>query len=377
MPNRKVIAVGMSGGIDSSVTACILKKQGCTVVGLTMKIWDGPEEHKSIRSGCYGPNEAHDIADAEKAARILGIKHHIIDLRSEYRETVIEHFQREYAAGRTPNPCIVCNARIKFGSLLDKALSSGIGFDLFATGHYARIEYEQAYRINLLKRGADPAKDQSYFLCRLPQEKLDKLIFPLGEYHKTKVRQIATESGLEEFLQKPESQDFLESDDYGALLRDKGTPGNIKDVNGNIIGSHRGIAFYTIGQRRFLGLSGLKEPFYVLRIDHEDNEIVAGPKKYLFGKNLIAEDINWFVPFRNSLWEGSVEAQIRYRSSPAECTVSLVDDRTAVVEFMQGQKAITPGQAIVFYAGDTVLAGGIVRLPVHEAGFPDRNEAPS
>ncbi len=367
---RKVITVGMSGGIDSSVAACLLKKQGHDVVGLTMKIWDGPEEYNAVRSGCYGPNEAHDIADAAKAADILGIKHHVIDLRSEYRKTVIEHFQSEYAGGRTPNPCVVCNAKIKFGSLLNKALSIGIDFDLFATGHYARITYEPAYEMNLLKRGIDPTKDQSYFLCRLPREKLDTLIFPLGGYCKKEIRQIATGSGLEEFIRKPESQDFLESDDYGALLKDTGDPGNIKDINGNIIGSHRGIAFYTIGQRRSLGLAGLKEPFYVLRIDHKENEIVAGPKERLFGNNLIAEHMNWFVPFHNALWKGPVEAQIRYRSSPAECRVSPVDDRTVVVEFMQGQKAITPGQSIVFYAGDTVLAGGVVKLPVREAGFP-------
>jgi tRNA-uridine 2-sulfurtransferase len=350
----------MSGGVDSTAAALLLKRQGYTVVGLTMKIWDDSLQCAGTKSGCYGPGEAQDIADAKEAAKRLDVEHHVIDLRGEYRETVIGYFRKEYVHGRTPNPCVMCNAKIKFGSLLEKATLSGIHFDLFATGHYARIDFDPVENVYLLKRGIDEKKDQSYFLYRLSQEQLGKTLFPLGHYRKADIKELARESGFDEYLKKPESQDFLEWDDYGILLGDSSRPGHIRDVGGNIIGTHRGIMLYTRGQRKMLNLAGMKEPFYVLRIDAEKNEIVTGPKRCLFNKAAIVEDICWIVPF-HAIRAAQLYAQIRFRNKPAECTLVPTEGQTAKVEFTLPQEAVTPGQSIVFYDSDIVLGGGIIK----------------
>ena len=359
--NKPVVAVGMSGGIDSTMAALLLKRQGYAVTGLTMKIWDDSYQCKGTKSGCYGPGETQDIADAKRAAGRLGIEHHVIDLRGEYHKTIIEYFRQEYGQGRTPNPCVRCNVRIKFGELLKKAASEGICYDLFATGHYARIAYEPVKDRYLLKRGIDATKDQSYFLYRLSREQLEKVIFPLGDYRKDEIRVMALESGFEEYTRKKESQDFLEWDDYGTLLEDQSRPGNICDEDGNIIGVHRGVTRYTVGQRKMLNLAGMKEPFYVLRIDAERNEIVAGPKHSLLRTELIAEDLHWIIPF-HSLQSEKLHAQIRYRSRPSECTIYPTDEDGQIkVKFENPQEAITPGQSVVFYIGDTVAVSGIIR----------------
>lgn len=354
------VAVGMSGGIDSTMAACLLKEKGHEVIGLTMKIWDGSIACNAVRSGCYGPNEASDIADARSAARRLGIEHHVVDLCGEYSRTVLTYFSDEYTGGRTPNPCVVCNSRIKFGSLIEKALDSGIRFDLFATGHYARVSYDDGLARHLLLRAVDGSKDQSYFLHRLSQEQLAKLLFPLGGYRKEEVKEMALEAGFTDYLEKPESQDFLEWDDYSALLTEPAGPGNILDPEGNVIGTHRGIAFYTVGQRRALGLAGLKEPFYVLRIDAGKNEIVAGPKRHLMHDRLTVADINWIVPFQERPGD-AVTAKIRSTGSPARCEIFPGPDNTAGVVFSDPQESITPGQSVVFYAGDVVLGGGTIK----------------
>ncbi|OPY74511.1 MAG: tRNA-specific 2-thiouridylase MnmA [Syntrophorhabdus sp. PtaU1.Bin058] len=362
---KRIVAVGMSGGVDSTMTALLLQGQGFTVVGLTMRIWDGSVRCETTKSGCYGPGEAQDIADARKIAARLGIEHHVIDLREEYRGTVIEYFRREYAAGRTPNPCVMCNTKIKFGALLEKALSSKIEFDLFATGHYARVVYDPVKQRHLLKRGTDRAKDQSYFLYRLSPEQLGKVMFPLGDYRKDEIKAMAQGSGFEECMKRPESQDFLEWDDYGVLLEHPAQPGDIVDTEGKIIGRHAGTGRYTVGQRRMLNLAGMKEPFYVLRIDAGRNEIVAGPKRLLLSAGLIAGDLRWIIPL-SELQDGRLSAQIRYRSIPAECTVSPVEDNTVKVVFGSAQEAVTPGQSVVFYTGDTVAGGGIIREALTE-----------
>ena len=358
-PGSRVVAVGMSGGIDSTMAVYLLKEKGYTVVGLTMKIWDGPIGCDAVKSGCYGPNEASGIADAEKAAKLLGIEHHVVDLCGEYRQTVLRYFSDEYTGGRTPNPCVVCNARIKFGSLIEKALSSGVRFDLFATGHYARVMYDDRAERYILLRGVDGSKDQSYFLYRLSQEQLARVLFPLGGYRKEEVREMALKAGFTGCLERRESQDFLAWDDYGMLLGDPGRPGDILDPEGNVIGTHRGIAFYTVGQRRALRLAGMKEPYYVLRIDAGKNEITAGPKKYLMSGRLAAADINWIVPFEERPSE-EITAKIRYTSKPARCEIFPGPDNTAEVRFADPQESITPGQSVVFYAGDTVLGGGVI-----------------
>lgn len=362
--DKKTVAVGMSGGVDSTVAALFLKAAGYNVIGLTMKIWDGSIKCESTKSGCYGPGEAEDIAYAKRAAEILGIEHHVIDLCDEYKKTVIEYFRNEYKEGKTPNPCIVCNARIKFGELLEKAASSDIHYDFFATGHYARISYDPAEKRYVLKRGADSAKDQSYFLYRLSQEQLKKVIFPLGDYRKDEIRAIAGESGFGEYTSKHESQDFLEWDNYDTLLEDRCQPGNILDENGKIIGRHAGVTRYTVGQRKMLNLAGMKEPFYVLNIDAAKNEIVAGPKRLLLKAALIAEDFNWIIPF-SFIRDKKIQAQIRYRSKPSACRIYPEDqDRKIRVEFEAPQEAITPGQSVVLYFGDIVIGGGVIRNAV-------------
>lgn len=360
LPEDRTVAVGMSGGIDSTVAALLLKEKGYRVVGLTMKIWDGSIACDAVRSGCYGPGEAADIADAGKAADRLGIEHHLVDLCSEYKDTVLSYFSSEYSGGRTPNPCVVCNSRIKFGSLLGNARSAGIAFDLFATGHYARVSYDECTARHLLLKGADPSKDQSYFLHRLTQEQLAGVLFPLGGYRKEEVKAMARAAGFGEYVDKRESQDFLEWDDYGTLLREPVRPGNIVDTAGNVIGRHRGIAFYTVGQRRALGLAGMKEPFYVLRIDAERNEVVAGPRKHLMSDRLLATDVSWIVPLEERPGP-EVAAKIRSTAARARCDVFPGPGHTAEVRFAHPQESITPGQSIVFYAGDVVLGGGVIR----------------
>jgi len=356
---NQIVAIGMSGGIDSTIAAYVLKEKGFTVVGLTMKIWDDSIRCETSRSGCYGPNEASDIADAKQAADMLGIKHVVLDLREEYQQTVINYFRREYANGRTPNPCVMCNSRIKFGTLLDRAQSSGITFEFFATGHYARVTYDERLMRYLLMRGVDEAKDQSYFLHRLTQEQLQKIVFPLGDYRKDEVKMMALDLGFGYYMDKPESQDFIEWDNYGTLLEKPARPGNIRDLDGNIIGTHRGIEFYTVGQRRMLNLAGMKEPFYVIRIETERNEIIAGPKRYLMSSSLVATDLHWIVPLEEySLVQ--LRAKIRSTAAPAECIVSPLAENKAWVQFVVPQESITPGQSVVFYAEDVVLGGGVI-----------------
>ena len=359
MSAGKVVAVGMSGGMDSTMAAYLMKKQGFIVSGVTMKIWDGAFKCDATRSGCYGPNESADIADAKKAADQLGIKHYVIDLAGEYKETVIEYFRSEYKRGYTPNPCIMCNSKIKFGALLERTLSSGIAFDLFATGHYARIAYDENKQRYLLKRGVDERKDQSYFLYRLNHKQMEKVFFPLGEYRKSDLKAIACEAGFGEYAKKNESQDFFESDNYSILLNDQPGPGIIRDIDGNIIGSHRGIGYYTIGQRRSLHLSGMKEPFYVVGIDAKNNEIIAGPKKHLQKDSLVAGSLHWIVP-PDELASAQLKAKIRSTTELADCTISGIEDGRLNVKFSSVQEAVTPGQSIVFYAGDTVIGGGII-----------------
>ncbi|MCS7280169.1 MAG: tRNA 2-thiouridine(34) synthase MnmA [Desulfobacterota bacterium] len=351
------IAVGLSGGFDSSIAAYLLAKKGYELIGVTMRIWDGKISCTTKKNACYGPDEEKDIEFAQKISEKLSIPHYVIDLRDEYREFVLNYFFLEYRKGRTPNPCVVCNSKIKFGFLIEKVRSLGLDFDCFATGHYARIEFDPERKRYHLKRGVDEQKDQSYFLYRLTQDQLKTILFPLGDFRKNELKMKALDFGLEELAKRRESQDFF-ADDYRLLFEDCGEPGNIVDVYGNVIGRHKGICHYTVGQRRYLNLAGLKEPYYVLKIDPERNEIVAGPKRYLFSSSLLAKDLNWLLP-PEEVKGKKVFAKVRSTARLAECTFDFVEDMI-VVRFTQPQEGITPGQSVVLYDGEVVIGGGII-----------------
>ena len=358
------IAVGMSGGVDSTMAACLLQRQGFDVVGVTMQIWDGSVDLPAgeRRSGCYGPGEAQDLEELRALTTRLGIRHVTIPLATEYRQWVLDHFRREYLAGRTPNPCVMCNWKLKFGLLLDKAHAAGLKFDHFATGHYARVEGDTNNKRYVLKRGLDAAKDQSYFLYHLTQNQLRNLVFPLGALKKTEVKELARELGLAHLAARPESQDFIECKHYGALFKDETIrPGAIVDRAGRVLGEHKGIIYYTIGQRKGLGLGGTKEPLFVVHIDGPGNTITVGSYEDLFSDRLRATDVNW-IAFDALHTPVQVKAKIRQQHKEAAATVAPEDPDGHMISvvFDQPQMAIAPGQAVVFYQDDLVLGGGTI-----------------
>ncbi len=356
------IAIGMSGGIDSTMAALILKEQGHEVIGLTMSIWDETIPLKeSSKSGCFGPGEKEDLVAARKACEKLGIEHHVIRLKDEFKDHVLSYFCDTYIAGQTPNPCLICNQRMKFGYLPQKARLMGLEFDFFATGHYVRVLFDDAKGRYQLLRAVDKSKDQSYFLSFLSQEQLSQVVFPLGFFHKEETRKLAQKYGFDELVEKQESQDFLETDDYSILFEsDTFRSGKIIDINGKELGTHRGLIHYTIGQRKNLGIPGQNEPYYVLEIDAAQNKIIVGPKYYLFKADLIADNINWISIDPPEEDFGST-ARIRLQHEPAPCNIKPLGDNSALVTFKEDQLSITPGQAVVFYDGDTMLGGGLIR----------------
>ena len=339
------VVVAMSGGVDSSVAAAMLKEEGCDIIGATMQIWPADEP----------------AADAKYVADKLGIPHCVMNFSDIFAREVIADFCQEYRRGRTPNPCIRCNQHVKFGALLERARE--MGADFIATGHYARIEPDEATGTCLLKKGADAQKDQSYFLCQLTREQLQHTMFPIGNLTKERVRQIAAELNLP-VASRPESQEicFIPDDDYSGFLKDyipqAIEPGPILDEQGNILGEHQGITGYTIGQRQGLGIAA-REPLYVTAIEPDRNAVVVGTREAIYGSELIASNLNWLAidspehPFR-------VKARVRYRHPEAEAVVTPLDEDRVYVKFAEPQMAITPGQAIVFYDGDTVVGGGTI-----------------
>jgi tRNA-specific 2-thiouridylase len=351
------VAVGLSGGVDSSVAAALLKENGFDVIGVSMRIFDASiPVQRSKKHTCYGPDEDQDIDSAASVCKKLGIPFHVIDLKSEFKNHVIEYFRNEYLDGRTPNPCIVCNHRIKFGLLPGKAKKAGIAFDLFATGHYARIS-EFGGRF-LLRRPVDLLKDQTYFLYALTHDQLSKTLFPLGEYRKKEVRDMARSIGLRT-SSRPESQDFMSGNDYALLFRDgEMIDGDIVDENGNVLGRHSGIINYTIGQRKGLGLS-YPRPLYICRIDAERNRIIVGEKGALFSKGLIVRVLNLIAvdeldrPYR-------VKVKIRLQHKEADAELLPYKNNRAEIIFDEPQISVTPGQSAVFYLDDMVLGGGII-----------------
>lgn len=346
----------MSGGVDSSVAAALLKEQGYRVTGVTMKIWGGQEPPGTPAShGCYGPGERDDIDDAREVARILGIPFHVFDLTEEYRTEVLNYFCSEYLSGRTPNPCLKCNRTVKFGALLRRVEQSGIEFDYFATGHYAMVEHDKLSGCHILKKAHDLTKDQSYFIASLSQEQLARVMFPLGSLTKTDVRKLAAGFGLP-VERKAESQDFF-TGELSALLP-ASAPGPILDRAGRVLGEHRGISYFTIGQRRGLGLSSAK-PLFVVDIETEINAIIVGRKEELYSAEFIASGMNWIAIDKPSK-PIIVKARIRYRHHEAEALLSPMCGNTVSVHFKKPQMSITPGQAVVFYDGDVVLGAGTI-----------------
>jgi len=343
----KVFAA-MSGGVDSSAAAFLLKEAGYAVTGVTMCL--GIREDGD-RTRCCGLDA---IDDAKRVCDQLQIPHFVFDFAGEMEESVINKFVAEYQRGRTPNPCIDCNRYLKFGTLLNKA--RGIGFDYLATGHYARIE-KQKETWHLL-RPKDKIKDQTYFLYPIKAEDLSSILFPLGSLNKEEVRTLAQKAGLH-VAQKAESQDicFVTQGDYRQFFQEKkvnAIGGDIVNIAGNVLGKHKGIIYYTIGQRGGLGISA-KTPLYVVEIDAVKNKVVVGEKKDLYSVGLIAGEVNLLTNDPPA----EMEAQIRYRKKQARCTVAKEGERLRVI-FEEKQESITPGQAVVFYEGDEVLGGGVI-----------------
>ena len=358
------IAVGMSGGVDSSVAAYLLKMGNHDVIGVTMKTWDGSVSiEDERRSGCFGPGEARDIAAAARICQRLGIEHRVIDLSKEYKEEILEYFRDEYLKGRTPNPCTRCNRLIKFGMLISKAREEGLSFQRFATGHYAQIEVDNASGEVVLKRGRDVLKDQSYFLALLGQEQLKEILLPLGSLTKEEVRAIAREQGWIDIAEQPESQDFIESKDFGSLFAaDELKGGQIVDEKGSVIGEHKGIVNYTIGQRKGIG-GGASEALYVIGIDADKALVKVGKRESLLSKGLIATNLNWLgankIP-TEGLW---LSAKIRQSHKMSEAFLVPMggsQKSNIMLTFKEAQRAVTPGQTVAFYDGDIVLGGAII-----------------
>ena len=348
------IVVAMSGGVDSSVAAALLAEQGHDVIGVSMQLYDQTEGQQTFGTCCT----IDDLHDARRVAAALGIPHYILNFESRFDEQVVSNFVREYAAGRTPIPCAHCNADLKFATLLDRA--RGYGAAALATGHYARIDQAADGRYRL-RRGADPSKDQTYFLFSLTQEQLAHAAFPVGEMTKVEVRAHAERLALR-VAAKPDSQEicFIPDGDYAAFVERSAPeltrPGALVDANGALVGAHGGVHRFTIGQRKGLGLSSAA-PLYVLEIRPGTAEVVVGPREALGRTHLTASQVNWVSGDPALDWM-PVTAQIRHRHTPALGRVRATAGAAAELEFDDPQTAITPGQAVVFYDGDVVVGGG-------------------
>ena len=380
MPEKNdTVVIGMSGGVDSTLTALLLKQKGCNVIGATMSLWDGsiPEgmTKESLPPSCFGPNEEKNSAECEVFCKNNGIEDHVINVTEEYKKNVLEYFKSEYRAGRTPNPCIRCNQTVKFGAFLEGIKKAGIDFDYFCTGHYAKIVISKDgvfgtnKRPYMLANALDSTKDQTYFLYRLSSETLSKIRFPLASLTKAEVFELAKKSNLAAAARK-ESQDFIAEEYFDMLFSDKKSiPGDIIDLDGNILGRHRGIEHYTIGQRRGLGVA-VNYPVYVKSIDAEKNIIVLAPNDALNSQALIADDFVWpaDIPPDRPV-NAMVKIRLASRPSPAlieryeapESEQETYKSQPYKITFEMPQRAATPGQSVVLYKDNVIIGGGIIR----------------
>ncbi len=354
---KEKVVVGMSGGVDSSVAAYLLKEQGYDVIGFTMQIWQDEEEAAlEENGGCCGLSA---VDDARRVAASLNIPYYVMNFKKEFKENVIDYFINEYLEARTPNPCIACNRYVKWESLLKRSLD--IGADYIATGHYARVVKLDNGRYTL-KRSATLKKDQTYALYNLTQNQLSKTLMPVGEYTKDEIRELAQKIDLY-VANKPDSQDicFVE-DDYGKFIEEetgyKVPKGNFIDMDGNVLGQHKGIVYYTVGQRRGLGLS-LKQRGFVVEVRKDTNEVVIGTNDDLMKSSLYGKDVN-LMSIETLDRPMKVMAKVRYNHSGAMATIEMAGEDRIKVTFDQPQRAITPGQAVVFYDEDYVVGGATI-----------------
>lgn len=353
------VVVGMSGGVDSSVAAYLLKEQGYDVIGVTMQIWQDEEEAaQEENGGCCGLSA---VDDARRVAAALEIPYYVMNFKKEFKENVIDYFVEEYQNGRTPNPCIACNRYVKWESLLQRSLS--IGAEYIATGHYARVVQLENGRYTL-RRSATRAKDQTYALYNLTQEQLKRTLMPVGKYTKDEVRAIAEKINLR-IANKPDSQDicFVPDGDYAAYIEEeagvKVPEGNFVLTDGTVLGRHKGITHYTVGQRKGLGLA-LGYPAFVLEIRPETNEVVIGTKEESMTTQLRARNLN-FMAVEDLTEPLHVFTKIRYNHKGAWCTIEKTGEDEVLCTFDEPQRAVTPGQAVVFYDGEYVLGGGTIQ----------------
>ena len=359
-PGRVVVA--MSGGVDSSVAALLLHRAGWDVVGVTLKLYSLDEaELPADHQGCC---TLDDVEDARAVCRRLGIPHYVLNMEREFHDQVMDYFVAEYRRGRTPHPCIACNDKIKFSHLMARA--DALGAEYVATGHYARVERGPGGAI--LKKGIDYAKDQSYVLFGMTQAQLSRTLLPIGGYRKEEIRQLAVDAGLIT-ADKPDSQDicFIPLGDYREFLRQRasGVPGEIVELDGSVVGTHQGIEYFTVGQRRGLGLPRTPgEPRYVVRLEADSNRVVVGPESALYAGETWVSDVN-YVGGEPPADGAPVSVKIRYKAYEAPATLH-PRPGGAMVCFREPQRAVTPGQAAVFYHGDALLGGGTIEPPVEE-----------
>ncbi|WP_446899679.1 tRNA 2-thiouridine(34) synthase MnmA [Clostridium sp. LBM24168] len=353
---KKRVVVGMSGGVDSSVAAYLLKNQGYDVMGITMQVWQDDEYYEGMESGCCSLGA---VDDARMVAYDLGIPYYVMNFKEEFKRDVIDYFVSEYMKGRTPNPCIACNKFLKFDELLKRAID--LGADYVATGHYATIDkIDDRY---VLRKSQDDRKDQTYVLYGLNQFQLAHTLMPCGNYRKTEIRKIAKEIGLD-VHDKKDSEEicFIPDNDHGSYinrqLNGRVKVGNFVDKSGNILGKHKGIVYYTIGQRKGLGIS-FGTPMYVIDIDYSKNRVVLGSEEDIMKDEFIIKDVN-FMPFETLKRNLDVQCKIRYSAKPREAVISPYKDGRVKVKFEEPQRAITKGQSAVFYQGNIMIGGGTI-----------------